>query len=83
MRRVSLWLCSTTMGIAFLTGFSFAQSPASGRNPAATPKTEVHATLAQLMRGILYPASNVVFAARATIPRRSNRQRIRPCRRIY
>jgi len=29
---------------------------------------EVHATLAQLMRGILYPASNVIFAAQSDDP---------------
>jgi hypothetical protein len=67
MRRVSLWLCSTTLGLAFLS-FSYAQSPPAARNAAATPKMEVHATLAQLMRGILYPASNVIFAAQSDDP---------------
>jgi len=68
MRTVSFWLRSSTIGAAFLTGFSFAQSPAPARSPAAAPKMEVHATLAQLMRGILYPASNVVFAAQSDDP---------------
>src|SRR5215469_14079785 len=58
MRRVSLWLCSATIGAALLAGFSYAQSPASAQNAAPAPKMEVHATLAQLMRGILYPAAN-------------------------
>jgi hypothetical protein len=68
MRRVSLWLCSATIGAALLAGFSYAQSPASAQNAAPAPKMEVHATLAQLMRGILYPASNVVFAAQSDDP---------------
>jgi hypothetical protein len=34
--------------------------------PAAAP--QIDATLAQLMRGILYPASNIVFAAQADDP---------------
>jgi hypothetical protein len=68
MRRASLWLCSTTIGVTLLAGFSYAQSPRSGRNTAPAPKMGVHATLAQLMRGILYPASNVVFAAQSEDP---------------
>ena len=69
MLRMQRWLCSTTIVIAFSAGFSFAQSPAApARNPAAAPKMEVHATLAQLMRGILYPSSNVVFAAQSDDP---------------
>jgi hypothetical protein len=38
-----------------------ATAPARGAGPAAAPKVE--ANLLQLMRGVLYPASNVVFAA--------------------
>lgn len=67
MRRVSLWLCSTTIGVAFLASFSYSQAPAPSRNTPA-PRMEVHATLAQLMRGILYPASNVIFAAQSDDP---------------
>src|SRR3984885_10740406 len=49
-----------------------AQSPARGTAETA-PAVRVEATLAQLMRGTLYPESNVVFAAQdqnpADVPR--------------
>jgi hypothetical protein len=49
-----------------------AQSPASG-GAVTAPAPQVPATLAQLMKGTLYPASNVVFAAQdqnpAEVPR--------------
>jgi hypothetical protein len=54
---------------AFLQ-ISRAQTPA--RKPATestdTLKPEVDANLAQVMRGIVYPASNVIFAAQTTNP---------------
>jgi hypothetical protein len=48
--------------------------PAHAQSPAVTtPAPPVPATLAQLMKGIFYPASNVVFAAQdlnpAEVPR--------------
>ena len=45
-----------------------AQAPAGRGNPAAAPAAQVHGNLAQVMRGILYPASNVIFAAQSTDP---------------
>jgi len=42
-------------------GAAAAQAPARGSAPAAAAKPD--ANLLQLMRGILYPASNVIFAA--------------------
>src|SRR5215471_2779191 len=42
-------------------GAAAAQAPARGAAPAPTAKPD--ANLLQLMRGILYPASNVIFAA--------------------
>ena len=42
-----------------------AQTPARGAAPAAAAKVE--ANLLQLMRGIVYPASNVIFAAQDDI----------------
>ena len=42
-------------------GSAAAQAPARGSAPAAAAKPD--ANLLQLMRGILYPASNVIFAA--------------------
>jgi hypothetical protein len=60
-------------GTATFVEVSQAQSPA---RPAPTPtrraapalKSEVHATLAQVMKGILYPSSNVIFAAQDENP---------------
>jgi hypothetical protein len=49
----------------YLNGQNSAAAPARG---AAPLKTEVHATLAQLMRGMFYPSSNVVFAAQSDDP---------------
>ena len=55
-----------------------ALSQAQSTQPKATPKQtqsavpaaapQIDATLAQLMRGILYPASNIVFAAQGDNP---------------
>jgi hypothetical protein len=52
MRRVSLWLGSTIVGILFLTAFSYVQSLAARAHeaPQASEKG-VHTKLAQLMRG--------------------------------
>jgi hypothetical protein len=54
---------------------SAAQSPARGTTPApirgavaAAPAMQVHANLAQLMRGTLFPSSNVIFAAQTQNP---------------
>jgi hypothetical protein len=43
-------------------GIGNAQAPTSAKSPA------VYANLAQLMRGIIFPASNVIFAAQDTNP---------------
>jgi len=40
-----------------------AAAPAAGRGAARTSTSKADANLLQLMRGILYPASNVLFAA--------------------
>ena len=45
-----------------------AQTPAPARPTAAAPAMQVKAELRQLMRGILYPASNVIFAAQSENP---------------
>ncbi len=60
------------MGISGLAGFS--QTPARGpagraANAAAQPsQTRVMANLLQLMRGTLFPESNVIFAAQSQDP---------------
>jgi hypothetical protein len=48
-----------------LAGVS-AQTPARGRG--AAPAARVQGTLLQVMRGIIYPASNVIFAAQTDDP---------------
>ena len=69
-----LFLCA---GILILPEPSHAQAAAKSRSagsaaPVVLPGARVEATLAQLMRGTLYPASNVIFAAQndnpATVP---------------
>jgi hypothetical protein len=64
----------TWTGAMCLAGLCDAQAPAKSPTPAkAKPAAsakgpEVYANLAQLMRGIIYPASNVIFAAQDTNP---------------
>ena len=61
-------------GMSTFVIVSPAQSPARGpaptptRGAAAALRPEVHATLAQVMKGILYPSSNVIFAAQNENP---------------
>ena len=57
---LTLSLLVFTGGLASLT----AQTTA----PLPTPAQQVHADLNQLMRGVLYPAANVVFFAQADDP---------------
>jgi len=66
-----------TMGFGMLTVAlaAAACSPALAPAPApeadtaaAVPAMSAHGNLAQVMRGILFPASNVIFAAQATDP---------------
>lgn len=45
-----------------------AQTPAPARPTAVAQKPQVAATLAQLMKGILFPSSNVIFAAQSENP---------------
>ena len=47
-------------------GFAMAQAP-TGRGAAAL-QPRVHANMLQLMRGVLYPASNVIFTAQSDDP---------------
>jgi hypothetical protein len=42
--------------------------PVVAQTPSTTAAPEVHADLNQLMRGVLYPAANVVFSAQADNP---------------
>src|SRR5262245_26585237 len=45
-----------------------ASAPAKKAGPAPAMKPEVHGNLIQVMRGVLYPASNVIFAAQSVNP---------------
>ena len=45
-----------------------AASPPSAQAAAARPQSQVHGDLRQVMRGILFPNSNVVFLAQGTDP---------------
>lgn len=59
--------------LTMLVGAALATPPLVDRAEAQTPAPPVPATLSQLMKGTLYPASNVVFAAQdenpADVPR--------------
>ena len=70
-RFVVAWLA--WMGLFGLVAFSQAQSPQRGTAPspkaaARSPQFPVSANLVQLMRGALFPASNVIFAAQNQNP---------------
>src|SRR5262249_3834800 len=55
--------------IGAAASMGFAQTPARGpARGAAAPAAGTQAHPAQLMRGICYPASNVIFAAQDTNP---------------
>src|SRR5712671_4128717 len=51
-----------------ISGSLMAQTPAPARPTAAAPAMQVKADLRQLMRGTLFPASNVIFAAQSENP---------------
>ena len=57
------------IGALLFGGVVIAQAPARGTTPSparpagVTPAPRIEANLLQLMRGILYPSSNVIFAA--------------------
>ena len=51
-----------------ITGCATPQTPPAPSTPAAAPALQVEGNMAQLMRGILFPASNVIFAAQDQNP---------------
>jgi hypothetical protein len=63
-------------GVSLFVETSQAQAPAPAKKSAApaggrsalAPALQVHATLAQLMKGTLFPSSNVIFAAQGENP---------------
>lgn len=68
MRRV----LSVGLGVLFLAAAAIAQAPATkpAAGPAAGPASaaRVEGTLAQVMRGMLFPASNILFDAQSSDP---------------
>jgi hypothetical protein len=65
-----VWVGASTLWIELAGAQSSARGPAPAqtRTSAGLPASQVPATLAQLMRGTLYPASNIVFAAQDQNP---------------
>jgi hypothetical protein len=59
---------SPTGGAAPAPARKTGAAPAPARKASAAPAFRVEATLAQLMKGILYPSSNVIFAAQNENP---------------
>jgi hypothetical protein len=66
--RKSMPVLLLVTGIAMFAAQAPAQTPAKGVPAAAAPAMQVHATLIQLMRGTLFPESNVIFAAQNQNP---------------
>jgi len=64
---VFLVLAGIAASLAGIRIRAYAQTPERGAAPAAIAKPD--ATLLQLMRGMFYPASNVVFAAQEDLGR--------------
>ncbi len=62
MRRIVLTLAVISALVFSLPGQT------SSKGPEPTPTMQIESNLLQLMRGVLYPASNVVFAAQSDNP---------------
>jgi hypothetical protein len=60
---LALFLMLSACGLSLI-----AQTPSTNATPPTNTPTQVHANLNQLMRGVLYPAANVVFSAQADNP---------------
>lgn len=65
LRSVVIWGLCVGAG-ALATACSTAPAPEG--SATAPTAAQVHGNLAQMMRGVLYPASNVIFAAQSTDP---------------
>lgn len=66
--RLGVLLLAMLACVAPSLGIEAAQAPAAApAGRGAAPARKVNATMLQLMRGTLYPASNVVFAAQEDI----------------
>src|ERR1700681_1756303 len=73
-KRCKVRICRVALVVVAFGPLSQAQAPARApapapaRGAAASSQAQVSATLAQLMKGILYPSSNVIFAAQDQNP---------------
>jgi hypothetical protein len=69
VRRIALTAIAV-VGLSLFIEISVAQStaPRTAGRGATAPAFQVHATLAQLMKGTLFPSANVVFAAQGENP---------------
>jgi hypothetical protein len=72
MRKIKPALPAVFMLAVFVGGSEAQAPPPPTKQPAkgAPARTEVEANLAQLMKGILFPSSNVIFAAQSEDPSR-------------
>ena len=68
VRKMLLGVIVSVAAGTFLLAGVAAQAPAPARGRGAAPAARVHGNLLQVMRGILYPASNVIFAAQSEDP---------------
>ncbi len=72
--RASKLFCTCFVWVACCAASAFSQSQSPAKGPARagsrvqTPQAQVMANLLQLMRGTLFPASNVIFAAQEQNP---------------
>jgi hypothetical protein len=71
--RTTLALVAVASAAAFVAACTPSQPPPAASPPpsqgaAARPQSQVHGDLRQVMRGILFPNSNVVFLAQGTDP---------------
>jgi hypothetical protein len=66
--RISTLLISASLSLV-MTSCSNSQTPsATATSKEAVPAAQVHGNLSQVMRGILFPNSNVIFAGQNTNP---------------
>jgi hypothetical protein len=68
IRKMGLFFLAATGAATFFIASSGAQSPAPRKAASTASSPRVVANLGQLMKGIIYPASNVIFAAQNDNP---------------
>lgn len=66
--RLAAFMLMLSIGGLVSVDISRAQAPAQTKGAAAAPKAKPPANLGQLMKGILFPNSNVIFFAQSEDP---------------